>query len=179
MMKIYDITGLLDENTPVYPGDPAFKKQMVQKDGFMVCKLTMSSHAGTHIDASSHLMRQKPSIKDIPLDKLIGTCAVCSMLTEVYEAIGNGIDKILYKGAEGDLKEIAGLCIGLIGIEGRTVGDYEMHRAFLEKNIVVIEGLVLENVPKGMYLLVALPLKMDLDGSPARVALIETEDSLL
>ena len=69
--------------------------------------------------------------------------------------------------------------VALIGIKNQSVGDYEMHRTFLQENIVVIEGLVLEAVPKGKYLLMAMPLKMNIDGSPARVALIETEGGLI
>jgi kynurenine formamidase len=94
-------------------------------------------------------------------------------------AVNEGIRKILLKGEGFDFAAIASLPIELIGIESLSVGDYDMHRAYLSKNIVVVEGLLLEDVPKGSYILFALPIKTGIDGSPARVVLVDTEGGLL
>lgn len=49
-----------------------------------------------------------------------------------------------------------------------------VHHALLGRNIVIIEGLNLLNVPGGEYLLMCLPLKIDKsDGAPARIVLID------
>jgi arylformamidase len=48
-----------------------------------------------------------------------------------------------------------------------------VHHALLGRNIILIEGLNLRNIPGGEYLLTCLPLKIDKsDGAPARVVLI-------
>lgn len=48
----------------------------------------------------------------------------------------------------------------------------EAHNAFLRNDISIIEGLMLKDVPDGMYELIALPLKLvGYDGSPVRAVL--------
>ncbi len=64
------------------------------------------------------------------------------------------------------------LGIDALSIEpfGETMGP--VHRALLEKSIVVVEGLDLANVPPGSYTLTCLPLRLaGIDGAPARVIL--------
>jgi len=48
----------------------------------------------------------------------------------------------------------------------------EAHNAFLRNDLTIIEGLILKDVPDGMYELIALPLKLvGYDGSPVRAIL--------
>lgn len=64
-----------------------------------------------------------------------------------------------------------------IGIDYLSVGGYEkngvaVHRALLEAEIWIIEGLYLRDVEPGEYELVCLPLKIqDSDGAPARAVI--------
>src|SRR5262245_40516704 len=63
--------------------------------------------------------------------------------------------------------------IRALGVDYLSVGRGELgpaiHRALLEKDIVIIEGLNLSEVAPGEYELVCLPLKIrDGDGAPAR-----------
>ena len=51
-----------------------------------------------------------------------------------------------------------------------------MHRELLSHGCIIIELLDLSNVAEGDYTLVALPLRFTgLDGSPARVVLVDTD----
>lgn len=67
----------------------------------------------------------------------------------------------------------------LVGVDYLSVGPYhhgniETHRILLEAGIIVLEGLVLNSVNPGKYLLAALPLKVTgVEGSPCRAVLIE------
>ena len=66
--------------------------------------------------------------------------------------------------------------IKLVGIDYLSVQkrgeDRRAHTALLERDIVIIEGLWLADVPAGEYELIALPLRIqDGDGAPARVLL--------
>lgn len=78
-------------------------------------------------------------------------------------------------------RKIADMGMKLVGIDYLSVekfgsGDFATHIALLEKEIVIIEGLDLRDVPAGDYELFCLPLKVKSetgDGAPARVILRE------
>jgi arylformamidase len=67
----------------------------------------------------------------------------------------------------------------LVGIDYLSIEKFHspthaVHHALLEKNVVIIEGVDLRNVPVGEYLLVCAPIKVEGgDGAPARVYLLE------
>ena len=178
-MKIIDITKVLDENIPFVEGDPIFKKELVReiKDGgFSQYQISLHSHAGTHMDAPSHVLRNGINIKDLPVEKFVGKCMVCENLNDVQNAINNGIKKILIKGEFGRAyKDIDISVFELIGVEAIAIGDLETHKTLLKKNIIILEGLDLQNVRAGAYFLAALPLKLDTDGAPMRAVLINME----
>ena len=61
-MKIIDISQKLDENAPVYEGDPTFSSEVwknVQDDGFMLSILRMGTHTGTHRDMPPAILFQE------------------------------------------------------------------------------------------------------------------------
>jgi len=59
-----------------------------------------------------------------------------------------------------------------LGIEKKSSPGHPVHKALLSKGIVIVEGLDLEKIPQGKYKIICLPLRVDSDGSPARVVLI-------
>ncbi|MFR1887757.1 MAG: hypothetical protein ACLS2W_27680, partial [Blautia sp.] len=101
---------------------------------------------------------------------------------DMERMLADGTKKLLVKGDILLTPEAAAVCaraeLDLIGVEDQTVGDSEtqkeIHRILLGAEIVIVEGLVLKEVPQGEYFLAAQPMKMaDLDGSPVRPVLIE------
>jgi len=63
--------------------------------------------------------------------------------------------------------------VDYLSIEQFKSGHHRTHRALLEAEVVIIEGLALADVLPGKYQLVCLPLKLSgLDGAPARAVLI-------
>lgn len=80
-------------------------------------------------------------------------------------------------------KRLADLNVKLVGIDYLSVErfdaeTFDTHIALLEKEIVIIEGLDLRQVPAGDYELICLPLKIKSekgDGAPARAILREIE----
>jgi arylformamidase len=179
IMKIYDITRTLDRSIPFIEGDPVFKKETVREiknGGFSQYLLSIHSHAGTHMDAPSHVIPGGRNIKDIPVEKFVGKCMVCMNSNDVKNAVKNGIKKIIIKGDFN--KEYEGSDISLfelIGVEAIAIGNLETHKKLLKNDIVILEGLVLSNIPGGVYFLAALPLKTDTDGAPIRAVLIDFE----
>ena len=67
--------------------------------------------------------------------------------------------------------------VKLIGIDTPSVDLFESkdlpaHKRFLAHDMAILEGIVLKDVPAGMYELIALPLKlMGFDASPVRAIL--------
>ena len=76
-------------------------------------------------------------------------------------------------------RELVNLGIKLVGIDYLSVEkfdseDYAVHVTFLEKEVVILEGLDLREVSGGDYELICLPLKLISetgDGAPARAIL--------
>ena len=188
--KMYDIGKELF-STPAYPGDPVPGKtpyyEIEKGDACNLTVLTMGSHNGTHLDAPKHFCAGKHGVDRIPLEKCMGTCKVADFTGTVQaedmeRMLADGTKKLLLNGPILLTPQAASVCAGaeldLIGVEDQTVGDpdtqKEIHRILLGAEIVIVEGLVLGEVPKGAYFLAAQPMKMaDLDGSPVRPVLIE------
>jgi arylformamidase len=169
-----------------------------------VGQLTMSAHTGTHVDAPFHFKNDGKRILDLPLDRYIGPAVVVS--AENDGSIGpeylsgmdlRGVEKVLFKtGAWKDLHsfpetippirpELAPFLkekgIHLIGVDLPSVDELdskemEAHHALAENDILILEGIVLNDVDPGYYELYAMPLALrDGDGSPVRAVLIDRE----
>ncbi|MBQ4085758.1 MAG: cyclase, partial [Clostridia bacterium] len=70
--------------------------------------------------------------------------------------------------------------IKLLGNEGQSVGPenapMQVHLILLRRQIALLEGIVLKDVPQGRYFLCAAPLNLaGADGAPCRALLIDTE----
>lgn len=184
-MKIIDISrGIM--KAPVYPGDPKPELTKIsdisQGNEYNVSVLKACVHAATHIDSPSHCFPEGESIEQLALEKYIGKCKVISIDTEMKgENIGE-IDMgdkniLLIKGSflldKKNCEKIIAKGVSTIGTEMDTIGDNEIHRFLLQKNIGIIEHLDLINVSEGEYFLFAPPIKIEgSDGAFTRAVLI-------
>ena len=179
----------------VFPGDPVPKRTELSKitDG-AVCNLTafsMCAHNGTHVDAPYHFYRDGKTIDQMGLEPFVGACYVAEHEGEVLredavrileKASGTGADqRILVKGKAVVTAEAARVFadahILLFGNESQTVGPedapMEVHLILLGAEIVLLEGVVLDGVTEGKYMLSAAPLNLGgSDGAPCRAWLI-------
>lgn len=190
MMKIYDITQEVF-SCCVFPGDPSpVKKQVLSIETGDVCNLTeisMCAHNGTHIDAPYHFLNDGKKIEEVDLHKVIGEALVIAHdgpLTkwDVLNRIGKEDPKrILWKGKTVVTLEAAealnSLGVVLVGVESQTVGPEDapmaVHLELLGKEVVLLEGIRLSQVPEGRYFLNAAPVKLGgTDGAPCRAVLI-------
>ena len=98
----------------------------------------------------------------------------------------DGVSRILIKGNVTVTAEAARVFadagIDLLGNESQTVGPknapMEVHKILLSRDIVLLEGIRLSDVPEGKYLLCAQPVNLGgCDGAPVRAILIETQKS--
>ena len=194
---IYDITQPLF-GCEVYPGDEAPQKKEIMRMSngalYNLTSFSMCAHNGTHVDAPFHFLKDGKGIDKIPLEKFIGPCYVVSHEGDVSSAdaqaildeaarSGQGAEKkILIKGNATvtieAAEEFADAGLDLIGNESTSVGPTDapmaVHIALLSKDVVLLEGIRLKDVPDGVYLLNCAPLNLaDTDGSPCRAVLME------
>lgn len=90
----YDLTHLITQEMPVYPGDPQpeFKPiATIEKQKVNVTRIVIGSHSGTHVDAQKHFIANGNSIDKEPLDKFMGE-AVTLDISNIN--IGDGITGI-------------------------------------------------------------------------------------
>ena len=194
-MKIIDISQEVF-SCNVYPGDPHPTAEKVVSidngDVYNMSTLSMCVHNGTHIDAPYHFLNDGNTVEQIPLEYFVGNCYVVQrdveLTTSDAESImleakeHNAAERILIGGNVTVTAEVAKVFadngIKLIGNEGVSIGPVdapmEVHKILLSANVVLLEGIVLKDVPEGVYFLNAAPLNLaKLDGSPCRAYLIK------
>lgn len=75
LMKIVDLTHLIKEGMPVFPGteSPVLEAaNTLERDGFREKKLHMYSHTGTHMDAPAHMIASGWTLDQVPADAFFG-----------------------------------------------------------------------------------------------------------
>lgn len=78
-MKVIDLTHIIKENMPVYPGmdTPKFlPASSYEKDGFKETLLQMYTHTGTHMDPPAHLFAGRTTLDQFPIEQFIGKALV-------------------------------------------------------------------------------------------------------
>ncbi|HSG39370.1 MAG TPA: arylformamidase [Thermoanaerobaculia bacterium] len=162
--------------------------------------VTTTPHLGSHADAPFHTEARGEGIADMPLERYLGRCRVVKVpphpLIEPRHLEGINLAKpgrLLFKSESvRDRRtfperftalspEAASLLadsgVLLVGMDTPSVDPFDSktldaHHALFRGGVAILEGLVLDGVPEGIYELIALPLKMaGLDASPVRAVL--------
>lgn len=164
--------------------------------------LTMSLHTGTHMDYPLHMIKDGGVSDDAVPTGFLGSVKVFDLTKvsriEAQDLQGFDIqsgDVIFFKTKNSfteafdfsfvDVtasaatylsdKKITGVGLDALGIE-RDQAGHPTHKTLLGKDIWIIEGLRLKEVPEGTYELIALPLKIvGVEALPLRV-LLKTKD---
>jgi len=191
-MPFIDISVTLSPRLPAFPGDPAIQVERagVAANPFHLTRLSLGSHAGTHIDAPAHLLGEGATVDAIPLEWLIGPCRVVDLRGRKGAiAAGDlkvlplaGVRRLLLRTDNSELWQRPGFCEDYVGLAPdaanyltalgiRLVGiDYlsieppgeasAVHRILLGAEVVILEGLNLAGAPAGDYELLCLPLNL-------------------
>ena len=190
-MKLFDISQEVF-SCAVYPGDPKPEKQSLcataRGDLYNLTAFSMCAHNGTHVDAPFHFLQEGKTVDRLPLHTFVGDCYVARHQGDVTAEDARrilqkaaGIPRILIAGpatVTADAAEVfasSGIC--LLGNEGQSVGPENapmaVHLILLSKEIALLEGIVLKDVPEGRYFLNAAPLNLaGADGAPCRAWLM-------
>ncbi len=196
-MIVYDISQEVF-GCQVYPGDPSPEKKVLSSiEKGSSCNLTafsMCAHNGTHIDAPFHFINDGKTVDEVGLNVFVGMTYVAEhrgvvsgddaaeILKKAKAQNPEAAKRILIKGtaeiSEEAAKVFASSNLLLLGNESQTVGPedapMEVHLILLGAGVILLEGVRLENVPEGVYLLNAAPLNLSgTDGSPCRAVLID------
>lgn len=174
-------------------------------DSVTLSTLRATVHLGAHADAPSHYGIDAPSIESCDLAYYLGPCQVVHIHAKRgarigVRELGTHIDTARLLIATGTYpnpnefnRDFAALApelvdwlhergVKLVGIDTPSVDlfdskDLPAHRRFLANGMGILEGLLLADVPAGLYELIALPLKLTgFDASPVRAVLRTVEE---
>lgn len=163
--------------------------------------ITLGSHTGTHVDSRLHIQNGATSAEDLPLNSLYGKCKVLDLThvekeihkedLENYHLEKGDIVLLKTRNSKRGFKEfrrdyvhvkldaaefLVETGIKTLGFDYLSVKKYEedeeVHEVLI-KNLTLFEGLDLSEVHEGEYTFVGLPLRINSDGAPARVILVE------
>jgi arylformamidase len=184
---------------------PVRKVQLEIESGDRVTlsALTTTVHAGAHADAPSHLVPGGQTIDVVALEPYIGPCSLVRIdghegpLETRHLPADLMAERVLFAaggaGRSGEfptdfaylspelVEELHRRGTWLVGIDTPGIDPYDSeqmpaHHACVRLGIAILEGLVLDGVPEGVYELVALPLRLaGFDASPVR-AILRTLD---
>ena len=171
-------------------------------DNLVLSAIHGTVHVGAHADAPSHYHPRGQPIDQRPLERYYGPCQVVSvrlprgqrLLAQHLAGVEILAPRVLFHTSSfpdpdhwnGDFNALsAGLVdalaargVGLVGIDTPSIDlaedkALESHNAVFRNDLAVLEGLVLDGVPDGLYTLIALPLRLEgADASPVRAALL-------
>jgi len=178
-----------------------------QGDNLVLSSIQSTVHVGAHADAPNHYHPDGADIASRSLNYYIGPCQVVHLRlsagARIYPAdlaereirmprILFGTDSFPdpdhwnsdFNSLSPELVDyLADRGVMLVGIDTPSVDPeqskaLEAHQAIFRRDLAVLEGLVLTDVPEGCYFLIAPPLKLrDADASPVRALLLPGADT--
>lgn len=182
------------DKTPSYEVVRTFEKHTVFETN-----ITMNLHTGTHLDFPKHTLPDGEVSTNHSLDPLIGSATVIDM-THVEDGISKE-DLLPYTLDEGDFilfktksswdevfnpnfiyikesaahylvqKKVRGVGVDALGVE-RAQPGHPTHDTLLSNGILILEGVVLKDVPEGSYKMTCLPLNIEgVEALPVRCIL--------
>jgi len=204
-LKFYDISPLISPEIAVFPGDQAFavdrSMDFTSGDNLILSSITTTVHLGAHADGPNHYHPKGEGIDQRNLNLYMGKCQVIEMSagfniakyrilaprvlfkTRTFENPNQWRDDFACLNSE-IIEGLSQKGVKLVGIDTPSVDaadskDLPIHKKIFEKDLAILEGLVLTEVPEGLYTLIALPLKLKgLDASPVRAILLEQSGNL-
>ncbi len=173
---------------------------LARGDSVTLSTLHATVHLGAHADAPSHYRMFAPSIEQRPLEIYLGPCQVMAvpvprgsligprdlpgptLAERVLLATGTFPDPTRFNHDFAALQpslveHFLSRGVRLVGVDTPSVDLFDSkelpaHQAFFQYDLAILEGLVLDGVPEGVYELIALPLRLaGFDASPVRAIL--------
>lgn len=197
-MRFIDLSVPLNEDTPVYPGDPKIKittAGILEKDGYEDHYVCVGTHTGTHVDAPRHMVLGGKSLDEIPVEHFCGNGVYIKVdgkfsLKQIQQVSITEGDIVLFHTGMSDVyhqsvyyekypampEEVANFLVEkrvkMVGVD-MCSPDHEpftVHRILLKNNVLIIENLTnLASLANKKFKVYAFPIKLQIDGAPVRV----------
>lgn len=193
-----DISRPLGPATRVWPGDHEVEVETKRNSAgditWRVSRLSLSVHAGTHLDAPGHMLPGAPGIGDFPPAlgcgpvRVVDTDGAAVDTADARRALG--AERVLFRTGTSPVghefeepfafitaaaaRVLADGGVRLVGIDTPSVDAFNdetvsAHRILFGAGIYLLENLDLAGAPPGEYQLRVIPLPLgDLDASPVR-----------
>lgn len=174
-------------------------------DEWTTTHLSLAAHIGTHVDAPLHRIRGGNTVDALDLQVLMGRAYVADLTAVNSEITPRDLDargipanvkRLLFKTRNGELwaregfqKDFVALSgdgaqwvvergIELVGMDylsADVFGASAAHDVLLNARVVIVEGMMVNDVAAGWYTLICLPIKVQgADGAPARAVLLDS-----
>jgi|SRR3989338_7321167 len=162
-MKIVDLSQILENGMPVFPGDPKVKIEEIhtlEKEGWRLKYLQLSSHIGTHADAPYHMDKNGDSLDNLPIDRFIGETMLVSIDDEFSTAVGLAFSEGIIDEKVVERLKAAKPKFVVVGSDATL--DIEPERQLLRAEIITITDLVnMDRLPKNKpFMFYGVPLKI-------------------
>lgn len=196
---IIDLTMPISRDIPLYTPDRApeiMQIASIAKDGWNEHEIRITTHVSTHIDVPYHFFVNGKKLDDFSIEKFVGRgvlvdCHGQKVVEKIKERVRNGDIVLFYTGQSKKRKEDYGKNapvispslakelvkkkIKMIGVDAFSPDNepFEVHSILLKNGILIVENLVnLDKLLGRRFDVIALPLKLALDGAPCRVIAI-------
>lgn len=191
---IYDITRPLAPDTAVFPGDTPVRFSTVLRlaDGAScnLSAISMTAHAGTHVDGEYHYDDASAGVDAVPLDALVGLAKVITLpdgmptITRAWlqthtlrgvkrllvhtriSAAPDTLFDVTFPYFEPDAVNYLGelgarlVCTDCPSVDKSDAKTLIAHAAFFKHHIYIAENVMLAGIADGEYELIILPLKL-------------------
>jgi arylformamidase len=183
------------------PFELRWTARLAAGDAVNLSALTLSPHTGAHADAPLHYSADGAAAGALDLAPFLGPCRVIHaigrgplllwqhlshalaaplpprVLVRTHARSPSGWDPALTAFAPDTVMRLADAGVRLIGIDTASIDPADSttlpsHQVIRQRDLRVLENLLLDDVPAGDYELIALPLKlMTAEASPVRAVL--------
>ncbi|RPJ84927.1 MAG: cyclase family protein [Acidobacteria bacterium] len=194
-MKIFDISHTIRSDMAVWPGDTPFSRTLTAKmeegDAYSSSAVTMSLHAGTHLDAPAHYLPGACTVDKLDLAVLVGPAELMTVRPAHASGVrARDLEKCLaarpprlliranpltdltefpysFVPLTGEAAEaIVAAGVAVLGIDSPSVDPFgspslPVHQTLGKRGVIILENLCFQDIPDGRYTLVALPLKIE------------------
>jgi arylformamidase len=204
VVEIIDISLPLDTSLAVWPGDTEFDYQLVWRRSagatVNVGSVRMSTHCGTHIDASFHFDEDGTKVDELSLATFIGRALVIHVpgrqnisRADLSRDLQGATRLLIRTDAWTDphvfperipvidldvpdwlrSQGIVLLGVDLPSVDALDSKELPVHHALARNRVAILESLNLRDVEEGAYDLVAAPLRIvGADAAPVRAVLM-------
>lgn len=168
-----------------------------EKEGYLGHGLSMGTHSGTHIDAPAHMIEGSKTLDEFPVDRFVGPGRYIPLTDNrfdlgVVRAAGiqagdivifnTGMSTKYYERAyftdfpvmsEAVAQYLVECGVKMLGVDACSVDNspaFPVHKILSGSDILILENLTnLDQLSDTEFTVTALPIKLNLDGAPARV----------